>query len=110
LCIESRRVHLGTVVVALAIAWGVSGALTDSVGQPIITKDQREQPNDPSSLMPQSSQPAPAEIPSNGESSAPAGLSAEKLCDIAETTLQRANELCARLQSAGASCLVQRNQ
>jgi hypothetical protein len=29
---------------------------------------------------------------------------------VAETTLQRANELCARLLSAGASCLVQRNQ
>jgi len=29
---------------------------------------------------------------------------------VAETSLQRANELCARLQSAGGTCLVQRNQ
>jgi hypothetical protein len=89
LCIDSRKVRLGTVLVALAIAWGAPGALTDSVGQPIITKDQREQPNDPSSLKPQSSQPAPVEIPSSGESSAPAGLSAEGLCDeLRSTALQ----------------------
>jgi hypothetical protein len=87
--IRSGIVHLGTVVVALAIAWGVGAALTDAVGQPITTMHQREQANDPSSLKPQSSQPAPVEVPSSGESSAPAGLSAERLCDeLRSTALQ----------------------
>ena len=88
-CIDSGIVHLGAVAVALAIAWGVGGALTDAVGQPLITEDQRDQASDPSSLKPQSSQPAPVEVPSSGESSAPAGLSAERLCDeLRSTALQ----------------------
>jgi hypothetical protein len=82
-------VRLGAIVVTLAIELGLGGAVTDTVGQPIITNDRHEQENDPSSLKPPSSQAAPVEIPSSRESSAPSGLSTEGLCDeLGSTALQ----------------------
>lgn len=89
MCVDSRIVRRGTVVVALAVAWALSGAVPFAVGQPITTQDQPEQSNDPSALEPQSAQPAPKEIPSRGESSAPAGLPADTLCnELGSTALQ----------------------
>jgi hypothetical protein len=89
--VDSRIVRRDAVVVAVAIALGLSGAVPFAVGQPITTQDQREQSKDPSSLELLSRnplQPAP-EIPSTGENSAPAGLSADTLCsELGSTALQ----------------------
>jgi hypothetical protein len=87
LCAQGRIVRRGAVVV-LAIAWGLSGAVPDAIGQPITTQDQHEQLK--SSLEPQPSQAAPMAVPSSSESSAPAdGLSAKTLCnELASTAVQ----------------------
>lgn len=99
MCVASKMVRLVAVAVALAIASGPVGAVSDATGQPIITKDQREPAKQPSSPIPQTTQPAPIESPSKDETSAPAGLSVEGLCkQIGASALQ--NDLPAEFLAA----------
>lgn len=87
MCVGSRIVHLG--VIALAIAWGLGESLTDAVGQPTTAEDRSNQAKDPPSVELQSSRPLPVQIPSSHESSAPADLSVESLCDEIRSTALR---------------------
>ncbi len=85
---KSIRVRALVITVA-TIALSLSGTLPHAAGEPIPSQDQPEQAKDPPSPAPEPSQSAPVAIPSSSESSGPAGLSGQSLCDeIASTARQ----------------------